>query len=915
MKGLSWKAKVYILSSILVGAGLTLWSLFHVDWREVWMMLILSIVASLALIFKVIGSTDRSHYNISFLVYAFAFILLGPEATLMIVIISNLVEWAWHKYPWYIQAFNISTYIIGFSLAGIVFQYFSPEFQVFGLSGVVGALASMLVFTLVNHLMIGMVIWLARGENFTQSGVFEFFPLMLDFILLCMGVVAALVWLVIPVGIIFVLLPLYLIYSTLRVPALERKTEIDAKTGLFNVEYFNKNLKVELERANRFDRPLTIVMADLDLLRNINNTYGHLAGDEVLIGVANIFKENVREYDIVARFGGEEYAILMQEITPEQAYDRIDSLRQKIEAAEFSVPTSVTPIKATMSFGISGRDCSDISPRDIIHNADTALYHAKLKGRNGTFIYSEDGVVDLFNQDMIEYLHPEEVEQLASQFNETHPLPPVPESEDIPQAETKQPVNKMNGNNDRRTSGVSQPLWVVYAFIAAMAFTAMTMFTLNFKPNRDLDWIGLFVFAIMVLLTEWYSVDIYVRDSAVSTSAVPMLAGILIYGPLGALCLSLVFALVAWYKHRSPINRLVFNFSNQMIAGMLYTVLIGLLGVPFIELEPGIQVLICIASMGIVYLSTTLMIAFGMSLDVGLPYKTIWKEKFRWLAPIYIAMGLIAYTLVFSYSTAGFLGILAVLVPLLVLRMSQKQYIDKTKIMVAELKDKNVALEQSACEINKLNEGLLDTLAEVVDLRDPYVLGHSKQVARYAVLIARRMGMSRKRIDLLRKAALLHDIGKLGIPESILFKPTKLMPEEYEKIKKHVNLGADILQTSHALKDLIPIVRYHHEYYDGNGYPEGLKGEEIPVEARILSVADAVEAMGSDRPYRSGLNQDEILAELKRQSGTQFDPKVVRAFQSLIASETDPVVINFSRALRPSKLEPVEAEYSPVPGD
>jgi len=150
------------------------------------------------------------------------------------------------------------------------------------------------------------------------------------------------------------LLPLYPIYSTLKVPALERKTETDSKTGLFNASYFEHALASELKRADRFDRPLTVVMADLDLLRNINNTYGHLAGDEVLRGVANILKGSVREYDVVARFGGEEFAILIPETTPQQAYPRVESIRSSIERADFMVPTSVTPIQATMSFGVSG---------------------------------------------------------------------------------------------------------------------------------------------------------------------------------------------------------------------------------------------------------------------------------------------------------------------------------------------------------------------------------------------------------------------------------------------------------------------------------------------------------------------------------------------------------------------------------
>jgi GGDEF domain-containing protein len=132
--------------------------------------------------------------------------------------------------------------------------------------------------------MVGLVVWLARGETLTKSGIFDFLPLMIDFTLFAMGASAVLIYEVTPFGVSLALLPVYLIYSTLRVPALERKSETDSKTGLFNAEYFQRIATTEIDRANRFDRPLTVVMADMDLLRNINNTYGHLAGTRKLIG-------------------------------------------------------------------------------------------------------------------------------------------------------------------------------------------------------------------------------------------------------------------------------------------------------------------------------------------------------------------------------------------------------------------------------------------------------------------------------------------------------------------------------------------------------------------------------------------------------------------------------------------------------
>ena len=187
------------------------------------------------------------------------------------------------------------------------------------------------IFTLLNHFIIGIILWLARGENFKVSGIFDSFPS-------GDGSYAPDLWRHAerglehqPYALILFLFPLYLIYTTLRIPALERQTEIDQKTGLFNHQYFMQHLTKELDRANRFDRPVSIIMLDLDLLRNINNTYGHLAGDEVLIGIARILKQSVREYDVVARFGGEEFAIMLPETTIQQSFERAEIIRRAIE--------------------------------------------------------------------------------------------------------------------------------------------------------------------------------------------------------------------------------------------------------------------------------------------------------------------------------------------------------------------------------------------------------------------------------------------------------------------------------------------------------------------------------------------------------------------------------------------------------
>jgi putative nucleotidyltransferase with HDIG domain len=172
-------------------------------------------------------------------------------------------------------------------------------------------------------------------------------------------------------------------------------------------------------------------------------------------------------------------------------------------------------------------------------------------------------------------------------------------------------------------------------------------------------------------------------------------------------------------------------------------------------------------------------------------------------------------------------------------------------------------------------------LSNALDAKDSYTGGHSSQVTKYAIPVAEYLGYNKKQLERLEYAGLLHDIGKIGIIENILNKNGRLTDDEFAIIKKHPVIGAEILQAVNFLEDIVPIVKYHHERWDGKGYPDGLKGEEIPLGARIISVSDTFDAMTSDRPYRDGLPAKIARDEIEKCSGSQFDPVVAHAFLKL----------------------------------
>lgn len=216
-----------------------------------------------------------------------------------------------------------------------------------------------------------------------------------------------------------------------------------------------------------------------------------------------------------------------------------------------------------------------------------------------------------------------------------------------------------------------------------------------------------------------------------------------------------------------------------------------------------------------------------------------------------------------------------------------------------KLQDVNRTLEESVRErtkqLDERNRELrvayvqtIRALAEAVDAKDSYTRGHSERVGVYASKIARELGgFPREMIERVYIAGLLHDVGKIGVPDTVITKPDQLTPEEYAEIKRHPEIGARILEPVSFLSDVAICVRHHHEWFDGSerGYPQRLRGDQIPLPSRIIVVADTVEAMTSDRPYRRGLPLEAVVRELERFAGTQFDPAVVTACLALLERE------------------------------
>ncbi|HEX2915580.1 MAG TPA: GGDEF domain-containing protein [Chloroflexia bacterium] len=388
---MSLRAWVFIWSVLLGGVALFSLSLASiVEFRYLWVVfLLLTVLATAAQLFEVSGPNRHAYYP-HLVFFTAGALLLPPGLFALLVTIPHLIEWIKKRLEksttlaqWYIQPFNIVTHIFaGFSTQWIYHLFEDggkvlPGPQRLVLIAIIAA-----TYVGINHLMIGLALYFARGISLRQSDLFSKESLLPDYVLSGLGYIVALLWSLDPWLVIPALCPLLVMYQAFKVPQLQQEAQTDAKTGLLNAGAFNKEFEREFERARRFNRPLAFVMADLDFLRNINNTYGHLAGDVVLSGIGKIIRENVRDYDLTGRFGGEEFAIVLPEAGRTEACVLAERIRAAVASNVFSAPSTGSEMRVTMSLGVACYPIDAMNVTDLVLAADSAVYQAKNSGRN-----------------------------------------------------------------------------------------------------------------------------------------------------------------------------------------------------------------------------------------------------------------------------------------------------------------------------------------------------------------------------------------------------------------------------------------------------------------------------------------------------------------------------------------------------
>jgi putative nucleotidyltransferase with HDIG domain len=344
-------------------------------------------------------------------------------------------------------------------------------------------------------------------------------------------------------------------------------------------------------------------------------------------------------------------------------------------------------------------------------------------------------------------------------------------------------------------------------------------------------------------------------------------------GP-AAVCMAIDGLLISVRRKNREPYRIAFNIAEPTISVLVAAKVFFLLyeGGPLhaVSPAPGISSLLIPtgAMAGVYFLLNSGFTAVAVALEThGSPFK-VWHDHFRWLSLNYFGGASVALLLAVNWTSLN-LSALGVIVPLVVISWFT------FKTSMDRVEDAN----QHLTDLNRLYLSTVETLAMAIDAKDQITHGHIRRVQCYAIGLAKAIGFSgRDDLRAIEAAALLHDMGKLAVPEHILNKPGKLTPSEYDRIKLHASVGAQILSAIDFPYPVVPIVKHHHENWDGTGYPDGLAGSDIPIGARIMAVVDCYDALTSDRPYRPALSDEEALAIIEQRKGTMYDPLVTDAF-------------------------------------
>jgi putative nucleotidyltransferase with HDIG domain len=411
--------------------------------------------------------------------------------------------------------------------------------------------------------------------------------------------------------------------------------------------------------------------------------------------------------------------------------------------------------------------------------------------------------------------------------------------------------------------------WGFRLYYALYIAVGVYFFVYLLRYFTEGHWRDIFLFVSLIVLADSVQISLPRGGASIYASSPIDLAGVVLFGPAVMAVVEAISTVVTeGILQRRPIKKVAFNVP-------LLVMTVGISGIVYRSFGSMCDLssplfLIPLFTAGIVYyFFNTWSVSFVISLSDARNPLHVWKQNYMWNFFHILAFLPVGAIIALLYANSGVWTIALFIIPLFLARYSFQLYLDMREAHI----------------------NTVAALTSAIDASDPFTHGHSFRVSRYALRIGRVMGLSLKDLEMLEYAALLHDIGKIGIKNDILLKVGPLTEEEWQALKSHPNVGADIVEQLKFLKEAAHIIRCHHERPDGMGYPRGLKGVRIPLGSRILNVVDAFDAMASDRPYRKSLPIHKVIEELSMYKGTQFDAEVTAILYDLYWKGEFPIIV------------------------
>ncbi len=408
------------------------------------------------------------------------------------------------------------------------------------------------------------------------------------------------------------------------------------------------------------------------------------------------------------------------------------------------------------------------------------------------------------------------------------------------------------------------PKPLVRYMVAVEVVTGLALAVSLFRigPSLTLGNILIFLgFAIVCLLASLFPVPMIRKHGYVSVQLPIIFAASIILGPWLAIWLGSVFS-ITYPEIRGRVKRrsMWFNRAHAGLTAFFASGVFALLGGNPAHLNPGTISLPLFVGGLVAFFSNMFFVMFAVKFRINRSIREVYKVYFKWASLNFFGMFPIAYLMAVVFHSAGVLPEIFIMMPLAMTRW----------------------IFDVAHRIRAAYQSTVRTLLTAMDAKDPYTKGHSFRVGRYAVTLAHFMKVPEDEAEEIERAGTLHDIGKLAVVDEVLNKPGELDYEEMLSMQRHTVMGSTMLGNIGGVGPARDWVLHHHERYDGQGYPHGISGEEIPLGARIISVVDSYDAMTSDRPYRKAMSHEKAVDEILKNAGGQFDPKVVRAFMDML---------------------------------